>query len=144
MLPHLMDEPRPYILLIDDDEDDLEMLSSSLNAIGVKTRSFVEAWKAIYYLHLLTATSDVPEFILLDFNMPGMNGSQVLELLKKNKTTSAIPVVIYSTHLSPVFRNALLSLGAFDCLAKPSVFKDFTAQMKYFKDLALSFPSLNV
>jgi CheY-like chemotaxis protein len=136
MPPNTEDNPCPYILIIDDDEDDLEMLSSSLEQLGVKTRSFDSGKKAIFFLNLLSDTGDLPDLIITDFNMPSMNGLRILNILKDNKETSFIPVVVYSTHMTPIFKNALIKLGAVDCFAKPSVYADFTHQIATFKNLA--------
>jgi CheY-like chemotaxis protein len=145
MLKNIQDNLCPYIILIDDDEDDLEMISSSLGLLGVKTRSFNSGPKAIFFLNLLSDTGDQPWLIICDYNMPTMNGQRVLHQLKENKRTSHIPVVVYSTHMTTIFKRALIQLGAVDCIGKPSLYTEFTRQIAAFKELACSFnPSRSI
>ena len=139
----MLPEPWPYILLIDDDEDDLEMLSSSLEGLGVKTRSFESGEKALFYLQLISDTAKLPVMVILDYNMPGMNGQQILISIKTNNVTKDIPVVMYSTCIPFFTKKAQLDLGALNCYIKPFSYIDFTTQVGIFKDLAYSFMPTN-
>jgi response regulator RpfG family c-di-GMP phosphodiesterase len=134
-----MNEPLPYILLIDDDHDDNEMLSAALEQQGLKTRSFESGEKACFFLRLISDTSDLPVLIILDYNMPKINGQQILKFIKSNKDTGRIPVLVYSTHMSPVFRKVLLDSGASECFMKPWSYPEFIIQVQKFKELAFSF-----
>jgi DNA-binding response OmpR family regulator len=132
-----MFKPQPYIILIDDDEDDLETLSSSLQLAGVRVKTFDSGKKALSYLNLMI--EELPSLIILDYNMPRINGQQVLILLKGHHNTMNIPVVMYSTSISLVFKKVLLQLGALDCFVKPTSHSEFKSQVALFKDLASSF-----
>lgn len=134
-----MNEPLPYILLIDDDHDDNEMLSSALEQQGLKTRYFESGEKACCFLKLISDTLDLPVLIILDYNLPKFNGQQILKLIKGNKDTTKIPVLVYSTYMNPVFRSALLESGASDCFKKPWSYPEFISQVRTFKELAFSF-----
>ena len=134
-----MFQPPSYVLIMDDDIDDLEMLSTALESSGIKVKSFISGEKGLTYLGLMTGNTELPVFIILDFNMGRINGEQVLSFIKENKDTRHIPVVIYSTGMSLILKRALLDLGAFDCFIKPSSYLEFTAQVEIFKQLALSF-----
>lgn len=131
--------PHPFILLIDDDEDDLEILSSSLKQLGIKTKTFISGVKAAYYIQLLADTSELPALIIVDYNMPGMNGQQFLDSIKGNHATKDIPVVVYSTSISHLTKKTLIDKGAFSCYVKPFTYSDFITQVGIFKDLAWSF-----
>jgi CheY-like chemotaxis protein len=128
-----------YLLLIDDDEEDLTFLATSLQALGIKTKSFNSADKAMSYLELISEKSELPVMIVSDYNMPGINGKQVLGLVKGNKKTVDIPVVVYSSIMPQTLRDVLLKLGAFDCFIKPGSLKDLSLQVKLLKEL--SFPA---
>ena len=65
-----MTEPTTYILLIDDDEDDLEMISAGLELKGLNVKTFDSSAKALSYLTLLSTYSNLPSLIILDYNMP--------------------------------------------------------------------------
>jgi CheY-like chemotaxis protein len=65
------------------------------------------------------ASRENPDLILLDLQMPVMDGARALAVLKSNDNTSAIPVVMITTISDPVQREQLLKAGAVDFIAKP-------------------------
>ena len=127
-------EPVPYILLIDEDQDDLDMYSFELKLKGVKVRTFESTEKALVFLDLMSETRDLPSLIILDYNMPKKNGQQVLQILKQNKDTKNIPVVVYSTSISDQLRKQLSAAGALDCFAKPWNYRDIVTQVEIFQE----------
>ncbi|MGZ5135726.1 MAG: response regulator [Flavitalea sp.] len=130
----------PYVLLIDDDTDDLEMLSEALQGKGIRTSSFESGKQAVLYLNKLSEINDLPGMIIMDYNMPENNGQEILILLKKELVTRNIPVIMYSTGLSVASSKQLEELGALHCFAKSSNYPDFTLQLEKFTRLAYSFP----
>jgi len=133
-----MCEPKPYILLVDDDVDDLELLSASLELAGIRTKSFSSTCNAISYLDFVADTLQMPLLIITDYKMPGITGQQFLETVKQNQVTSEIPVVIYSTGMTPTLEIALLASGASACFGKPWSYKESITQIEIFKKLACS------
>lgn len=90
------------VLLIDDDEDDLEMLEQALKIIDgnhkiIEAKDGVEGLKK---LQELKNKSTLPCLIVLDINMPRMDGKQTFVSIKADKMLSKIPVVIFSTSTS--------------------------------------------
>jgi CheY-like chemotaxis protein len=136
-----MIEPQPYILLIDDDEDDLEMFSSGLKKKGIKVKTFDSSAKALLYLTLMSDSKDLPLLIIMDYNMPKKNGQQVLSMIKDNAETKDIPVVMYSTSMPDLLRTQLANAGALDCFSKPWNTKELNTQVEIFHELAYSFIS---
>jgi CheY-like chemotaxis protein len=136
-----MHELQPYILLIDDDEDDLEMFSSELKKKGIKVKIFDSSTKALFYLTLMSGVRELPSLIIMDYNMPKKNGQQVLLLIKDNAETKDIPVVMFSTGMGFVLKNQLLEDGALDCFDKPWTHHELTTQVDIFQELAYSFSS---
>lgn len=134
-----MYKPQPYILLIDDDEDDLEMFSSGLKMKDIKVKSFDSAAKALFYLTLRDGDMELPSLIILDYNMPKKNGQQVLQAIKDNMGTKDIPVVMYSTGMSEVLKNQLLAAGALDCFDKPWTQHELNCHVEKFQELAFAF-----
>jgi len=134
-----MQEPPLYILLIDDDEDDLEMFSSGLKKKGIQVKTFASSTDALFYLSLMSGNMELPSLIIMDYNMPKKNGYQVLLQLKNNADTKDIPVVIHSTGMSGLLREQLLSAGALDCFDKPWTLREFTTQIERFREMAFSF-----
>jgi CheY-like chemotaxis protein len=85
-------EPRSKILLIDDHEDSREMVSIILEMNGF---SSVHAGDGIEALAALDA-GFCPDVIILDWLMPGMDGSSFLAALQQKEEHAAIPVVVVS------------------------------------------------
>lgn len=127
-------ESVPQLLLIDDDMDDLEMLSAALEKLGVRTKSCSSGDKALVYLKLMTDTAELPVLIISDFNMPKLDGGQLLNKLKSNLDFSDIPVLMYSTGLSDVCEQALIGFGAESCHTKPFRYAEFISKVQLFKD----------
>jgi signal transduction histidine kinase/DNA-binding response OmpR family regulator len=93
----------PLVLLIDDQEADRYILHRQVTEVGC---SVVEAASGEEGLRLAVAMK--PDVILLDLNMPGMDGFDVLERLHENGDTAAVPVVIVTSHvLMPDRKGAL-------------------------------------
>jgi len=136
-----MHEPQPYVLLIDDDEDDLEMFSSGLENKDIKVKTFDSSTKALFYLTLMSGNRELPSLIIMDYNMPKKNGKQVLSLIKNNGDTKDIPVVIYSTNMHDLLRKQLSDAGALDCFSKPWTYQEFNTLVEIFQELTYSFIS---
>lgn len=108
------------ILTIDDD-DDIRMLASMIlkkkGGFDVTTKRSGEA--GISYLRSVEA-SDLPDLILLDVMMPGMDGPQTLQKLKMDKPEIAqIPVIFLTAKCQPDEVERLKQLGAKDVIPKP-------------------------
>ena len=133
-----MNKLQPWILLIDDDEDDLKLFSSGLEMKGVKVKAFDSSTKALFYLTLREGDMELPSLIILDYNMPKKNGQRVLRAIKDNKSTKDIPVVMYSTSMSGVLKTQLLAAGALDCFAKPWTQHELNCHVEKFQELAFA------
>jgi CheY-like chemotaxis protein len=139
-----MYQSEPYILLIDDDEDDLELFSSGLELKGVRVKSFNSSAKALFYLTLMAGNRELPALIIMDYNMPQNNGREVLALIKANPDTRDIPVVIFSTSMTELLRIQLMAAGALDSFNKPWNYQEFTHRIETLKKLSHSFMSHRV
>lgn len=108
------------ILLGEDDIDDQEILEEIFNTIDTSFNlQFFNNGKKVIS-HLENAEKDLPCLIVLDFNMPEMNGAEILKILAKDGRLKDIPKIIWSTSDAPVFKAMCLELGACDYLVKPS------------------------
>ncbi len=65
---------------------------------------------------------DFPSLLILDLNMPKVNGQELLTLLKKNEKTKHIPVIILTTSKSKSDKQKLIDIGADDYITKPYSF----------------------
>jgi signal transduction histidine kinase/DNA-binding response OmpR family regulator len=103
--------PRRSVLVVDDDEGVRRLLVYELQPLGVEVLEAADGKAA-----LEIAAAQVPDVILLDVLMPGVDGWATLRALKERPETRNIPVVILSVVENRAFG---LSLGAFDYLVKP-------------------------
>jgi putative two-component system response regulator len=101
------------ILAVDDVEMNLEILEVMLSG---HFSEFIKASNGQAALDILAATSDI-DIILLDLEMPVLDGFATLSLLKRNDSYREIPVIVITANKSDVLKT--LSLGANDFLAKP-------------------------
>src|SRR6187402_104913 len=108
------------ILVVDDDIEDHLILREYFTEAGLeKNVSFKEnGEEAIAYLKSLPAKG-LPQLIVLDLNMPLMNGMETLAILKDHSELKEIAVVIYSTSSSETEREKCLAMGATDYFVKP-------------------------
>jgi len=119
------------LLLIDDDEDDHEFFMEAVKDIDstISCTCYFDGEKT---LKLLRASEvPPPDLIILDTNMPRLNGRQILAELKKDPKLKMIPVVMYSTFFASTDNDELTKLGAVHYLAKPSKFEDFRNALLY-------------
>lgn len=80
--------------------------------------------KAIEYLTNIPSDAALPNLIVLDMNMPVMNGTQTLLHLKQDARLRKIPVIIYSTSDNEQEKRKCLSFGAADYVVKPMTYEE--------------------
>lgn len=105
---------KPKILLIDDEQKVLDLIGFRLQLLGyrvITARSGEEA--------LALASSDLPDLIILDIAMPGMDGLAVCSRLKKSELLNAIPVLMLTARCDMEDVNKAMAEGAADYLVKP-------------------------
>lgn len=108
------------VLYIDDDIDDRFFLSASFAEVQAKADLVCTSGpeEAFSYLHSLDENS-LPSLIVLDLNMPKIDGHETLSYLKSNPVFSGIPVVILSTSSSSTEKETCKHLGAASYMEKP-------------------------
>ena len=118
------------ILVADDDEEDHLILMDYFDSFGFQQGVlFVPNGKKV--LEYLEKTSDeyLPLLIILDLNMPILNGTQTLQYLKNSARLGQIPVLIYSTSDNDNERRKSLRYGAIDYLVKPHSYEEGKAMI---------------
>jgi PAS domain S-box-containing protein len=127
----LNDGPRVNILLVDDTPENLVALEAVLEDLGqnlIKARSGEEALRLLLKQEFAV--------ILLDVNMPGLNGFETAELIRQRKSTEHIPIIFVSaistsdTHLFKGY-----SLGAVDYIFTPVVPEVLRSKVSVFVEL---------
>lgn len=115
----------PKILLIEDNEMNRDMLSRRLQRRGYRVVTAQDGEQG----HLL-ARSESPDLILMDISLPGMDGWRVTRLLKANKTTRHIPIIILTAHALVSDRAKALEAGCADYQTKPVDFARLTQKIE--------------
>ena len=111
------------VLHIDDDQDDLEIFSTTIDEFKPKVNC-ISLTCAATALKKLVARELSPEVIFVDLNMPGMDGFEFLSEIKKLPDLE-IPIVVLSTCSQKETIDSVKKLGANDYLTKPSSIKQF-------------------
>ena len=103
------------ILLVDDNEELLELLILSFKDSGFSIVTATDGLEA-----LKKARSLLPDLILLDLMLPGMDGFVVCETLRKDPATSSVPILILSGMPGQLPKYAGLESGGTDFITKPA------------------------
>ena len=115
----------PAILMVDDTPANLELLSGMLKGRGYKVRAAVSG-----KLALQAARNDPPELILLDINMPEMNGYEVCAELKSDERLKDIPVIFLSALTETIDKVKAFGTGGVDYITKPFQFEEVEARVE--------------
>ena len=120
------------ILIGEDDLDDQELLKETFSSIDDSFSLFfsTNGTEILAYLNE-SNDADLPCLILLDYNMPGLNGVEILGELKNNSRYDGIPKIIWSTSRSETYRDICLKVGAHDYIVKPSNINDLVEICRY-------------
>ncbi len=108
----------PKLLLAEDDEFSRDMLVRRLQKAGYETVAAADGREA-----LALALLHRPDLILLDLDMPVMDGRTAMRMLKTDVRTFRIPIIILTAHTGTDDVAAALSAGCFSYEAKPIVFR---------------------
>jgi CheY-like chemotaxis protein len=109
------------ILLAEDDIDDQDFITEAFQKIdsSLTIHTVLNGTKVLPFLNSLS-DEQLPQLILLDYNLPEQNGADVLEQLTSNSRYQAIPKIVWSTSNWAQYRNRCLELGAAFYMVKPS------------------------
>ena len=112
-------KPVIKVLIIDDDEDDRFFMEQALKTDSLNTQVYLapSGQQALDWLH---SAHFLPDVILLDLNMPSMNGFEVLGHLKQSALYESVPVVILTTSDATADQERARQLGATQFITKPT------------------------
>jgi Response regulator containing CheY-like receiver, AAA-type ATPase, and DNA-binding domains len=112
-----------YIYLADDDEDDRELFVDALREVDPSV-ILTQAEDGLQLMEILNSIKDpIPEILFLDINMPGKNGFECLEEIRKQEgRVKEINIIILSTSNDPQDIEKALELGATFYAVKPNRF----------------------
>ncbi|MEI9893792.1 MAG: response regulator [Chthoniobacter sp.] len=116
--------PAPDILVVDDTEANLQLLSGMLRERGYKVRPVPNG-----RLALQAAKSAPPDLILLDINMPDLDGYEVCAQLKRDERTASVPVLFISALNETMDKVLAFGVGGLDYITKPFQFEEVDARV---------------
>ena len=105
---------KEKILVVDDEEDILELLRFNLSREGYQISCAASGEDALSFVR-----SEIPDLIVLDLMLPGMDGLEVTRRLKNNLSTKDIPIVMLTAKGEEADIVTGLELGADDYITKP-------------------------
>lgn len=120
----MVGSPTYSILAVDDTPANLELLTEMLKGHGYRVRPVSNG-----KLALQAALSDPPDLILLDIQMPDMDGYQVCECLKAIDKLAAIPVIFLSALHETMDKVKAFSIGGVDYVTKPFQFDEVRSRV---------------
>lgn len=115
-------ESSKTVLIVEDNEKNMKLARDILQAKGytVLTATTGEAGVALALEH-------VPDLVLMDIQMPGIDGVEAYHRLKADARTAAVPVAAFTASVTAVDRSRVTAAGFADFVAKPISLKDFVA-----------------
>ncbi|HEX2536373.1 MAG TPA: response regulator, partial [Chitinophagaceae bacterium] len=124
---------KHIIIYAEDDPDDLYIVQKAFEAQNepIELRHATNGFEALQQLRRLEAENSCPCLIILDINMPGMDGRETLVQLKASESFRHVPVVLFTTSSSPRDREFAQQHGA-DFITKPLHFSEVEALARTF------------
>lgn len=125
------------ILLVDDDDGDIMLITDALNAVrpGIEIE---RAYDGEDMLGLIEHSEKAPDLILLDLNMPGVNGHDALRRLRTTSRHSQTPVIIFTTSSADRDIDAAYKNHANAYVQKPGDYSAFQETLKRICDFWLN------
>lgn len=120
------------IMIVDDETINLRVLNAQLKRAGYKVMEFFDGFKALQHIQ----TVSVPDLILLDVMMPGMNGFEVLAELRKQYPQSQLPVILVTAKNQGPDILSGFQAGANDYVTKPIAKDELLARIKTHLELS--------
>jgi CheY-like chemotaxis protein len=115
--------------MVDDDYEELTLIEDALLSEGEVVQYEENGVNALNYLE---SCKSLPSLIILDLNMPKLNGTETLERLKAHPKFKHIPVIIYSTSMNVLQKEKCIELGAHSYIVKPVNYNDTINTARYF------------
>ncbi len=122
-------DTKLQILLIEDDADDIELLEEALadNDIRYELEIIMQGDKVMPHM---SNSSNFPDIIILDFNIPKLHGREILQLIKSSETFNKIPLIVLTTSAAKEDMDFALKMGAAHFITKPTSIADFNTTVQ--------------
>ena len=127
------------ILLADDDSDDCFFFKDVLDELHLPTR-LTTVHNGEQLMEVLLNSTELPDILFLDLNMPRKNGFECLSEIKQTKKLNQVPVIIFSTSFVPDVVALLYKNGAHHYICKPD---DYELLLKVLRKVVTPTPRLS-
>ena len=116
---------QPYIAIVDDEQDIVELISYNLKRENYKTMEFFEGEKFLRFVEKKHF-----DLVILDLMLPGVDGLEICRRMKSNEILSDIPIIMITAKDSEADRVVGLEIGADDYIVKPFSVRELIARVK--------------
>ncbi|WP_170323874.1 response regulator transcription factor [Cryptosporangium phraense] len=114
------------IVIAEDDPDIRAMITEKLSRAGHQVTATEDGAAA-----LVEVRRKVPDVVVLDMQMPGLSGLDVVRLLRADRSTAEVPVIMVTSHSQPQYIGESFNSGVNDFLAKPFSPKELAARIEH-------------
>jgi len=116
---------KKRILLVEDNPATIDVVQKELEFLGYDAITADTGDKAVEM-----AATHLPDLIIMDISLPGMDGLQATALIRKNPKTQSIPVLAATARALPGDREKCMQSGCTDYIAKPFTHRELGAALK--------------
>ena len=117
------------VLIVEDNEKNMKLARDVLQAKGYKTLEAVTGEDGVKL-----AKENIPDLVLMDIQLPGINGIEAFKQIRADAKTASIPVVALTASVTPTDRSAINAAGFDAFVSKPISLKEFLDTVKRLVD----------
>jgi CheY-like chemotaxis protein len=118
---------KGLIIVIEDDADNMELIKFLLNKAGYDVLTAMDGYQGLELIR-----SQIPDLVLLDLAIPGIDGWHVAQQIRQDEQTASIPIVAVSAHILPRDRQEAIKAGCNGFLNKPLDIVNFSVNVEEF------------
>jgi CheY-like chemotaxis protein len=133
-----MSNPNRTILIVEDDMVDVMTIKRAVSQLGITNPLHVES-NGEEALHYLSTVEELPGLVILDLNMPKMNGTEFLKRIREEERYKSLPVVVLTTSKEQQDKLNMFNLFISGYMIKPvdfSQFKDMVNTIHHYWELS--------
>ena len=120
-----------WVIIVDDDETNIKTAGHILSRAGMRVTAMKSGEALIRYIE----EKEIPDLILLDIKMPGMDGFETLSRMRQNNRAKNVPVIFLTADEKDQTEARGLAAGAMDFIKKPFVPEILTIRVRHMIDL---------
>jgi len=113
------------ILIVEDNDKNMKLARDILNAKGYKTLEAVTGEEGVK-----VAKEKLPDLVLMDIQLPGINGIEAFRQIRADAKSARIPVVALTASVTPTDRSEITAAGFDAFIGKPISLKEFVETVK--------------